>query len=120
MDGLVAWLHRGGIIREAPLLTLLRSSPCPSAAKAQPGHLTPSQLTAKRADGYRHLSAPLMRGSSRVVEGGGGPGPRIADCIEAMFSVVQFWCKGGGWLSQQAAVLTALQVCMREHVRLLG
>lgn len=68
-----------------------------------------AEAASQRADGYRNLAVPLLRGEwDGVGEGGVSTGPglaappeqRVKSCVEVLLGAVPLWFKVGGCRSQ--------------------
>jgi hypothetical protein len=99
---LVAWLSSASIRCESALITALRGAPLPLSAptaSTPARYLRNGELTTQRADGYRGLTLPLLRGEwNNRREGTANPPPtneqRLPLAIDVMLGAVPLWFKG--------------------------
>lgn len=96
---LVTWLSQASIRVEKPLSTALRAAPLPLSAptpSAPARYLTGTELIQQRADGYRGLTQPLLRGEWTAVKDGAGilsPEQRVPMAVETLLGAIPFWFK---------------------------
>ncbi|KAG7673970.1 hypothetical protein Ndes2526B_g02554 [Nannochloris sp. 'desiccata'] len=102
IQDLVTWLSSASIRCEAALITALRAAPQPFSTptpSAPARHLIDGELATQRADGYRGLILPLLRGEwNNRREGTANTPPtneqRIPLAVDVMLGAVPLWFKG--------------------------
>jgi len=102
IQDLVAWLSSASIRCEAALITALGAAPLPMSGPIQSAparHLIGEDLATQRANGYRGLILPLLRGEWNNRRDGTANTPptseqRIPLAIDVMLGAMPLWFKG--------------------------
>lgn len=129
---LIDWLRSGSLEREAPLLRVLESMPIPKKLTDAPIALeteeeeaelasatipwSPADLELRRANGYRDIASPLMRGNLNMLPHQPGVPrvplhveDRICHCVETLIGDVDYWQAGPLWASRLGELLDKLR-----------
>jgi len=103
IQDLVTWLSSASIRCEAALIIALRAAPLPCSASTSSTspvrYLVDRALATQRADGYRGLTLPLLRGEWNNRRDGTANTPptseqRIPLAVDVMLGAVPLWFKG--------------------------